>query len=257
MTLKNFTIFSIAVLLFIGLSLGLALSFNLIEEDRKDLTERTLELEAKYNTIQKELTEALNKQDKVLLLMGVYRDGINTLKEQIDYNSRTLNTFNIMLEDLEAQSEMQKDLLSEQEEQRIETQQVFENNIEMKEEVVLEEEPEQGVVIENSVTPPTPPVPIAKEEEVDMTPVVFTCPKFKKGNLDRYIKRITFRQDTTKVLLTFDVIDGVITNVVVRETNVADRKLFGALERYLRDNAIIESNMSVTNCRLPFRVDLT
>ena len=76
-------------------------------------------------------------------------------------------------------------------------------------------------------------------------------------NLDRYIKRITFRQDTTKVLLTFDVIDGVITNVVVRETNVADRKLFGALERSLRDNAIIESNMSVTNCRLPFRVDLT
>ena len=120
MTLKNFTIYSIAVLLFVGLSLGLALSFNLIEEDRKDLTERTLELEAKYNTIQKELTEALNKQDKVLLLMGVYRDGINTLKEQIDYNSRTLNTFNIMLEDLEAQSEMQKDLLSEQEEQRIE-----------------------------------------------------------------------------------------------------------------------------------------
>ena len=102
-----------------------------------------------------------------------------------------------------------------------------------------------------------PPTLLASPPEVqeEITPVVFECPKFSKGNIDNYIRRINFKK-TTEVLLTFDVIDGVVDNVVVRETNVANTRLFDALEKYLRDNALVEPNMAVSDCRLPFRINV-
>ena len=78
--MKSYVTTIIATLLLGGLSFGLILSFNLIEEDRKYLTKRLDELDAKYNTMQQQVMEATNKQEKVLMLMADYGDGINNLK---------------------------------------------------------------------------------------------------------------------------------------------------------------------------------
>ena len=93
--MKSYVTTIIATLLLGGLSFGLILSFNLIEEDRKYLTKRLNELDAKYNTMQQQVMEATNKQEKVLMLMAVYRDGINTLKLQMDeYNIELAEAIN-------------------------------------------------------------------------------------------------------------------------------------------------------------------
>ena len=80
--MRNYVMTTIAVLLLSGLSFGLILSFNLIEQDRKYLDEQNQVLDAKYNTIQAEVRELEVKTEKVLMLMAVYRDGINILKQQ-------------------------------------------------------------------------------------------------------------------------------------------------------------------------------
>ena len=253
----------IAVILLSALSLGLVISFNLIEQDRIYLDQKSQELEAKYNSIQQQLTETINKQDKMLMVMGVYRDGINTLKEELD-TSRTILATNIS-NLTTVQEEMTDDLIALQEKSatggfgvitgQIQTPMPVEDYTES---VVHEVEEEvKGVLHTTEEEVLNPPILLASPPEVqeEITPVVFECPKFSKGNIDNYIRRINFKK-TTEVLLTFDVIDGVVDNVVVRETNVANTRLFDALEKYLRDNALVEPNMAVSDCRLPFRINV-
>ena len=109
--MKSYVTTIIATLLLGGLSFGLILSFNLIEEDRKYLTKRLNELDAKYNTMQQQVMEATNKQEKVLMLMAVYRDGINTLKSQMDeYNIELVENINEIVGNQEVLAEELEEL---------------------------------------------------------------------------------------------------------------------------------------------------
>lgn len=263
--MKSYVTTIIATLLLGGLSFGLILSFNLIEEDRKYLTKRLNELDAKYNTMQQQVMEATNKQEKVLMLMAVYRDGINTLKSQMDeYNIELAEAINevvgsqeVLAEELEELSATggfgvltgdlitspanmdepmdepftEEDFITFEEEQ-------FENG------EMIEEEAE-GLDVVN--LPPNEP-PIQEPAPV------FTCPERDRSvNLDRYIRRLEFSK-TTSVVLNYDVVEGEIQNMVFTEGkgNVG-RRLYEALEKYLLDSAMVIEPEG-RDCRLPFRI---
>ena len=83
---KQYAMSLVAVLLLVGLSFGLIVSFNLIEQDRKYLENELNMLDEKYNQLQQEVTEIENSRQKMVLLMGVYRDGINILNDRITTN---------------------------------------------------------------------------------------------------------------------------------------------------------------------------
>ena len=245
--MKSYVTTIIATLLLGGLSFGLILSFNLIEEDRKYLTKRLNELDAKYNTMQQQVMEATNKQEKVLMLMAVYRDGINTLKLQMD-------EYNIELAEAINQVVGNQELLAE------EIDNIFVSPANIDEPIdepfteddftVFEEEQfDDGILVE-------------EEEEVEglevLTPLkpapVFACPERDRSvNLDRYIRRLEFSK-TTSVVLNYDVVEGEINNIVFTEGkgNVG-RRLYEALEKYLLDSAVIIEPEG-RDCRLPFRI---
>ena len=261
--MKSYVTTIIATLLLGGLSFGLILSFNLIEEDRKYLTKRLNELDAKYNTMQQQLMEATNKQEKVLMLMAVYRDGINTLKLQMDeYNVELVENINeivgnqeMLAEELEELSATggfgvltgnlppanmdepmdepftEEDFITFEEEQ-------FENG------EMIEEEAE-GLDVVN--LPPNEP-PIQEPAPV------FACPERDRSvNLDRYIRRLDFSM-TTSVVLNYDVIGGEIQNMVFTDSKGnTGRRLYEALEKYLLDSAMIIEPEG-RDCRLPFRI---
>tara|TARA_B100001564_G_scaffold359807_1_gene383111 strand:+ start:877 stop:1626 length:750 start_codon:yes stop_codon:yes gene_type:complete len=246
--MRNYVMTTIAVLLLSGLSFGLILSFNLIEQDRQYLIDRLNELDAKYNTIQKELTEATNRQEKVLMLMAVYRDGINTLKEQMDeYNVGLVESINEVVGKQELLAEEIDSIfipppanLDEPMDEPF-TEEDF---------IVLEEEQfDDGILVE-------------EEEEVEglevLTPLepapVFACPERDRSvNLDRYIRRLEFSK-TTSVVLNYDVVEGEIQNMVFTESKGnTGRRLYEALEKYLLDSAIIIEPEG-RECRLPFRI---
>ena len=261
--MKSYVTTIIATLLLGGLSFGLILSFNLIEEDRKYLTKRLNELDAKYNTMQQQVMEATNKQEKVLMLMAVYRDGINTLKLQMDeYNVELVENINeivgnqeMLAEELEELSATggfgvltgnlppanmdepmdepftEEDFITFEEEQ-------FENG------EMIEEEAE-GLDVVN--LPPNEP-PIQEPAPV------FACPERDRSvNLDRYIRRLDFSM-TTSVVLNYDVIGGEIQNMVFTDSKGnTGRRLYEALEKYLLDSAMIIEPEG-RDCRLPFRI---
>lgn len=256
--MRNYVMTTIAVLLLSGLSFGLILSFNLIEQDRKYLIDRLDELDAKYNTMQQQVMEATNKQEKVLMLMAVYRDGINTLKEQMDeYNVDLVESINEVVSKQELLAEeidnifippanidepidepfTEEDFVMFEEEQ-------FENGT-LVEEVEEVEEETKGLDVAN-----LPP----REPPIQEPAPVFTCPERDRSvNLDRYIRRLEFSM-TTSVVLNYDVIEGEIQNMVFTESKGnTGRRLYEALERYLLDSAMIVEPEG-RECRLPFRI---
>lgn len=262
---KQYVMSLIAVLLLVGLSFGLIVSFNLIEEDRKYLSNRMDELDAKYNTIQKELTEAINKQEKVLMLMAVYRDGINTLKEQMDENNiELIDSLNELVHTQESMAEEIEELsatggygvitgelmprpanLDEpMDEPFIEDDFVMFEEEHFENGTLIEEEGE-GLEVVN-----LPP----RESPVQKPAPVFTCPERDKSvNLDRYIRRLEF-SDTTSVVLNYDVVGGEITNMFFTESKGnTGRRLYEALEKYLLASAIVVEPEG-RECRLPFRI---
>lgn len=267
--MRNYVMTTIAVLLLSSLSFGLILSFNLIEQDRKYLDEQNQVLDAKYNTIQAEVRELEVKTDKVLMLMAVYRDGINTLKQQIDGNASTINTFNEALqevdEELETVSEMYEQAgLSATGGYGVLTSQTLpppanfnqpvdepiEEEFTEEDFVIFEEEDfEEGTLVEE----------VEEVEELEiLTPLepapVFACPvRDKSVDLNRYIRRLEFAETTT-VVLNYDVVEGKITNMFFTDIKGnAGNRLFEALERYLLASAIIEEPEGRA-CRLPFRI---
>ena len=256
--MKSYVTTIIATLLLGGLSFGLILSFNLIEEDRKYLTKRLDELDAKYNTMQQQVMEATNKQEKVLMLMAVYRDGINTLKSQMDeYNIELVENINEIVGNQEVLAEELEELsatggfgvltgnlppanVDEPMDEPF-TEEDF---------IVFEEEQfDDGILVEEveeveglEVLTPLEPAP------------VFACPERDRSvNLDRYIRRLEFSK-TTSVVLNYDVVEGEINNMVFTEGkgNVG-RRLYEALEKYLLDSAMIIEPEG-RDCRLPFRI---
>ena len=264
--MRNYVMTTIAVLLLSGLSFGLILSFNLIEQDRKYLIDRLDELDAKYNTMQQQVMEATNKQEKVLMLMAVYRDGINTLKEQMDeYNvdlvesiNQVVGTQETMAEELEELSAtggygvLTGDLITPpanldepMDEPFTEEDFVMFEEEQFEEGQLIEEEEAEGLEVVN-----LPP----REPPIQEPAPVFTCPERDRSvNLDRYIRRLEFSM-TTSVVLNYDVIEGEIQNMVFTESKGnTGRRLYEALERYLLDSAIIVEPEG-RECRLPFRI---
>jgi len=248
--MRNYVMTTIAVLLLSGLSFGLILSFNLIEQDRQYLIERLNELDAKYNTMQQQVMEATNKQEKVLMLMAVYRDGINTLKLQMDeYNIELAEAINEVVGNQELLAEEIDNIFVpspanlDEPIDEVFTEEDF---------VVFEEEQfDDGTLVEE-----------VEEEEVEglevLTPLepapIFACPERDRSvNLDRYIRRLEFSK-TTSVVLNYDVVEGEINNMVFTEGkgNVG-RRLYEALEKYLLDSAMIIEPEG-RDCRLPFRI---
>ena len=254
--MKSYVTTIIATLLLGGLSFGLILSFNLIEEDRKYLTKRLNELDAKYNTMQQQVMNT-NKQEKVLMLMAVYRDGINTLKSQMDeYNIELVENINEIVGNQEVLAEELEELsatggfgvltgnlppanVDEPMDEPF-TEEDF---------IVFEEEQfDDGILVE-------------EVEEVEglevLTPLEpAQSSHVQKGtsvNLDRYIRRLEFSK-TTSVVLNYDVVEGEINNMVFTEGkgNVG-RRLYEALEKYLLDSAMIIEPEG-RDCRLPFRI---
>jgi len=256
--MRNYVMTTIAVLLLSGLSFGLILSFNLIEQDRQYLIDRLNELDAKYNTIQKELTEATNRQEKVLMLMAVYRDGINTLKEQMDeYNVGLVESINevvgkqeLLAEEIDniflppANIDEPIDETFKEEDYVMFEEEQFENGT-LVEEVEEVEEETKGLDVAN-----LPP----REPPIQEPAPVFSCPERDRSvNLDRYIRRLDFSM-TTSVVLNYDVIEGEIQNMVFTESKGnTGRRLYEALERYLLDSAMIVEPEG-RECRLPFRI---
>lgn len=245
--MKSYVTTIIATLLLGGLSFGLILSFNLIEEDRKYLTKRLNELDAKYNTMQQQVMEATNKQEKVLMLMAVYRDGINTLKLQMDeYNIELAEAINKVVGNQELLAEEIDNIFVPPANIDEPTDEPFEEE----DFIVFEEEQfDDGILVE-------------EEEEVEglevLTPLepapVFACPERDRSvSLDRYIRRLEFSK-TTSVVLNYDVVEGEINNMVFTEGkgNVG-RRLYEALEKYLLDSAMIIEPEG-RDCRLPFRI---
>ncbi len=250
---KQYVMSMIAVLLLVGLSFGLTVSFNLVEQDRKMLDERVNELNAKYDTVQKQLTEATNKQQKLLMLMAVYRDGINTLKSQMDSNTTELvASINEVAGNQETMAEDIEEMSSATGGYGVltghEVLPMPANIDEPMDEPFVEEE-EQGTLAEEEV-----------EGLEILTPIepalIFTCPERDKSvDLNRYIRRIEFTKTTT-VVLNYDVIDGDITNIFFTDIDGnAGNRLFEALEKYLLASAIVVDPEG-RNCRLPFRINV-
>ena len=253
--MRNYVMTTIAVLLLSSLSFGLILSFNLIEQDRKYLDEQNQVLDAKYNTIQAEVRELEVKTEKVLMLMAVYRDGINILKQQIDGNASTINTFNEALQEVDEDLTTVSELLLTQPPPPVANlnqvmDEPFEEEFTEEDFVMFEEEDfEEGTLVEE----------VEEVEELEiLTPLepapVFACPvRDKSVDLNRYIRRLEFAETTT-VVLNYDVVEGEITNMFFTYIKGnAGNRLFEALERYLLASAIIEEPEGRA-CRLPFRI---
>ena len=264
--MRNYVMTTIAVLLLSGLSFGLILSFNLIEQDRKYLIDRLDELDAKYNTMQQQVMEATNKQEKVLMLMAVYRDGINTLKEQMDeYNVDLVETINQVVGTQETMAEELEELSAtggfgvltgELTTPPANLDEPMDEPFTEEDFVMFEEEQfEDGQLIEEVEAEGLEVVNLPPREPPIQEPApVFTCPERDKSvNLDRYIRRLDFTK-TTSVVLNYDVVEGEIENMVFTEGkgNVG-RRLYEALERYLLDSAMIVEPEG-RECRLPFRI---
>ena len=263
--MKNYVMTTIAVLLLSGLSFGLILSFNLIEQDRKYLIDRLDELDAKYNTMQQQVMEATNKQEKVLMLMAVYRDGINTLKEQMDDNNiELIESLNELVNNQETMAEEIEELSAtggygvitgELTPPPANVDEPMDEPFTEEDFVMFEEEQfEDGELIEEEVEGQEMVSLPLNEPLVQEPAPVFACPERDRSvKLDRYIRRLEF-STTTSVVLNYDVIEGEIQNMVFTESKGnTGRRLYEALERYLLDSAMIVEPEG-RECRLPFRI---
>ena len=89
------------------------------------------------------------------------------------------------------------------------------------------------------------------------TPITYIteCPKFKK-NIDilPYFKRVIVRGDIEAVL-SFDVHEGIINSINIKESNYDNSNLDYALKKYLIDTVITESNMTAFDCKLKIKFD--
>lgn len=239
---KQYAVALILTVMFAGLMLTLIVAFQTIDKDQQQQGDMLLALDKKYNLLHEEMTEIDNKQQKIMMLMGVYRDGINTLKVKMD-------EYNVALvEGLDELAGSQELLNESVESLRLTLPPV--NFDEPMDDPIIEEDFsifEEEVVTEETelvVSDPTP----------EPAPVVFTCPERDRSvSLDRYIRRIDFNQ-TTSVSLNYDVMNGEITNMYFNEGkgNVG-RRLYEALEKYLLDSAIVVEPEG-RDCRLPFRI---
>ena len=239
---KQYAVALILTVMFAGLMLTLIVAFQTIDKDQQQQGDMLLALDKKYNLLHEEMTEIDNKQQKIMMLMGVYRDGINTLKVKMD-------EYNVALvEGLDELAGSQELLNESVESLRLTLPPV--NFDEPMDDPIIEEDFsifEEEVVTEETelvVSDPTP----------EPAPVVFTCPERDRSvSLDRYIRRIDFNQ-TTSVSLNYDVMNGEITNMYFNEGkgNVG-RRLYEALEKYLLDSAMIVEPEG-RDCRLPFRI---
>ena len=239
---KQYAVALILTVMFAGLMLTLIVAFQTIDKDQQQQGDMLLALDKKYNLLHEEMTEIDNKQQKIMMLMGVYRDGINTLKVKMD-------EYNVALvEGLDELAGSQELLNESVESLRLTLPPV--NFDEPIDDPIIEEDFsifEEEVVTEETelvVSDPTP----------EPAPVVFTCPERDRSvSLDRYIRRIDFNQ-TTSVSLNYDVMNGEITNMYFNEGkgNVG-RRLYEALEKYLLDSAMIVEPEG-RGCRLPFRI---
>jgi|TARA_R100000482_G_C5102843_1_gene136504 hypothetical protein len=239
---KQYAVALILTVMFAGLMLTLIVAFQTIDKDQQQQGDMLLALDKKYNLLHEEMTEIDNKQQKIMMLMGVYRDGINTLKVKMD-------EYNVALvEGLDELAGSQELLNESVESLRLTLPPV--NFDEPMDDPIIEEDFsifEEEVVTEETelvVSDPTP----------EPAPVVFTCPERDRSvSLDRYIRRIDFNQ-TTSVSLNYDVMNGEITNMYFNEGkgNVG-RRLYEALEKYLLDSAMIVEPEG-RGCRLPFRI---
>ena len=239
---KQYAVALILTVMFAGLMLTLIVAFQTIDKDQQQQGDMLLALDKKYNLLHEEMTELDNKQQKIMMLMGVYRDGINTLKVKMD-------EYNVALvEGLDELAGSQELLNESVESLRLTLPPV--NFDEPIDDPIIEEDFsifEEEVVTEETelvVSDPTP----------EPAPVVFACPERDRSvNLDRYIRRIDFNQ-TTSVSLNYDVMNGEITNMYFNEGkgNVG-RRLYEALEKYLLDSAIVVEPEG-RGCRLPFRI---
>ena len=239
---KQYAVALILTVMFAGLMLTLIVAFQTIDKDQQQQGDMLLALDKKYNLLHEEMTEIDNKQQKIMMLMGVYRDGINTLKVKMD-------EYNVALvEGLDELAGSQELLNESVESLRLTLPPV--NFDEPMDDPIIEEDFsifEEEVVTEETelvVSDPTP----------EPAPVVFTCPERDRSvSLDRYIRRIDFNQ-TTSVSLNYDVMNGEITNMYFNEGkgNVG-RRLYEALEKYLLDSAMIIEPEG-RDCRLPFRI---
>lgn len=242
---KQYVMSLLAVLLLCALMFGLVISFNVSDQDRKQLENELNILNEKYNTLQQEVEEIENSRQKMALLMRVYRDGINVLNERITTNTSEIedNYDRLVAVDNWIKDEI---LLAEQI-----ARQVIEEPI--IEEPIIEGSTEE---IEELVEDP-PMIPLAPsvlEPVVEETPVVYSCPSRDKSiDLDRYIRRLEFSK-TTSVVLNYDVVEGEVANVFFTDIKGnAGKRLFDALEKYLLDSAIIKEPEGRA-CRLPFRI---
>ena len=242
---KQYVMSLLAVLLLCALMFGLVISFNVSDQDRKQLENELNILNEKYNTLQQEVEEIENSRQKMALLMRVYRDGINVLNERITTNTSEIedNYDRLVAVDNWIKDEI---LLAEQI-----ARQVIEEPI--IEEPIIEGSTEE---IEELVEDPPmiPLAPIVLEPVVEETPVVYSCPSRDKSiDLDRYIRRLEFSK-TTSVVLNYDVVEGEVANVFFTDIKGnAGKRLFDALEKYLLDSAIIKEPEGRA-CRLPFRI---
>tara|TARA_B100000579_G_C22846492_1_gene864715 strand:- start:3842 stop:4597 length:756 start_codon:yes stop_codon:yes gene_type:complete len=246
---KQYAVALVAVLLLVGLSFGLIVSFNLIVEDRKYLENELNMLDEKYNQLQQEVTEIETSRQKMVLLMQVYRDGINILNERITTNESEIedNYDRLVAVDNWIKDEI---VLAEQIARSVVVNEVIE------EEEIIEEGTEEKIeelVEDPPIIPSAPDVPEIVEEE---TPVVYACPNRDRSvELNRYIRRLEFEKSTS-VVLNYDVIEGQIVNrVFTNGTGDTSRRLYDALERYLIDSAIIIEPEG-RDCRLPFRINV-
>jgi hypothetical protein len=239
---KQYAVALILTVIFAGLMLTLIVAFQTIDKDQQQQGDMLLALDKKYNLLHEEMTEIDNKQQKIMMLMGVYRDGINTLKVKMD-------EYNVALvEGLDELADSQELLNESVESLRLTLPPV--NFDEPMDDPIIEEDFsifEEEVVTEETelvVSDPTP----------EPAPVVFACPERDRSvSLDRYIRRIDFNQ-TTSVSLNYDVMNGEITNMYFNEGkgNVG-RRLYEALEKYLLDSAMVVEPEG-RGCRLPFRI---
>ena len=239
---KQYAVALILTVMFAGLMLTLIVAFQTIEKDQQQQGEMLLALDKKYNLLHEEMTELDNKQQKIMMLMGVYRDGINTLKVKMDeYNVALVEGLDELADSQELLNEsvesLRLTLPPVNFDEPIDDPIIEEDFLIFEEEVVTEE-------TELVVSDPTP----------EPAPVVFACPERDRSvSLDRYIRRIDFNQ-TTSVSLNYDVMNGEITNMYFNEGkgNVG-RRLYEALEKYLLDSAIVVEPEG-RGCRLPFRI---
>ena len=94
-------------------------------------------------------------------------------------------------------------------------------------------------------------------QDYKLTPVEYSteCPKIRK-NIDilSYFKSVIVRKDI-EALFSFDVYEGSLININIKESNYNNGNIDLALKRYLTDNAITKPNMTAFDCKLKVKFE--